>query len=592
MFNGATGLTSLDIGKWNTASLTGSKGAFINLNVTKLDVSNWNMSKVTDMSYMFQGNSKLVALDVSKWDTSSAQWMGWMFWGASLLKTIDVSAWKTSNVGDMQWMFSGASSLQILDVSHWDTRKVTNMNWMFQNDSNLEVLDVSGWNVSKVTSFQGTFYGVSKVKVLDTHNWYVTQPANLYCIFAGLGVKSLDLSNFTINSGDNTQYMFMGLSSLQEFKLGSSVNFTDITSTYLPDLPKTNGYTGYWQNVGSGTVDNPKGTNIWTSAQLLANYKGGSQADTYVWQKSNLIFPTGNLTLGAVKDYTGDYPFQNYPIGFGYEHPTKPLNAYRYNVVINNNYPYYSQLTNGQAATSNVVSGLDDKTGWTVWVQKEMSVTDSAGQTSTYNYVSFGDGDWYWVNSKALQQNPHAVSVSQPYYGTSLSSTVTINQMLMNSFNANGQIIWTATDSEYVSQIRTAMNYWNNYLGRNVFTEAVPSTPKSEINLVCSDDATLPSSITASYNQGGYLKINPAQMASLDYMDQWNVILHEFGHAMGLTHTYDYLNAANGNVSYLQSNDLMTTHIIGFKQEPTAQEIQTIKMIIANGNFDNTTPLQ
>ncbi len=61
-------------------------------------------------------------------------------------------------------------------------------------------------------------------------------------------------------------------------------------------------YTGYWQNIGSGTVDNPKGTTILTSADLLRTYAGGTMADTYVWQKQ----ASASIQVHDSTIYTGD----------------------------------------------------------------------------------------------------------------------------------------------------------------------------------------------------------------------------------------------------------------------------------------------
>ena len=86
MFDGARGLTNLNIGKWNT-------------------------SKVTGMKSMFSEASSLTNLDLSKWDTSQVTDMGGMFYRASGLTNLDVSKWDVSKVEDMWMMFSNTSNL-------------------------------------------------------------------------------------------------------------------------------------------------------------------------------------------------------------------------------------------------------------------------------------------------------------------------------------------------------------------------------------------------------------------------------------------------------------------------------------------------
>ncbi|EAF4531706.1 LPXTG cell wall anchor domain-containing protein, partial [Listeria monocytogenes serotype 1/2a] len=55
-------------------------------------------------------------------------------------------------------------------------------------------------------------------------------------------------------------------------------------SVNLYNPPTSTDYTGKWQNVGSGTVDKPKGSFIGTAMELMSTYDGSTMADTYVWQ--------------------------------------------------------------------------------------------------------------------------------------------------------------------------------------------------------------------------------------------------------------------------------------------------------------------
>ncbi|WP_200831664.1 bacterial Ig-like domain-containing protein, partial [Listeria monocytogenes] len=56
----------------------------------------------------------------------------------------------------------------------------------------------------------------------------------------------------------------------------------------LPNPTPTAKYTGKWQNVGSGTVDKPKGSFVGTATELMSTYDGSTMADTYVWQPTLL----------------------------------------------------------------------------------------------------------------------------------------------------------------------------------------------------------------------------------------------------------------------------------------------------------------
>lgn len=96
--------------------------------VETIDCSNLDTSKVTNMSGMFSGLTKLTDLTFG-------------------------SRFDTSNVTNMSSMFSGDTALTSLDLSCFDTSRVTNMSNMFMNCSNLSTITVaSGFNIESVIS--------------------------------------------------------------------------------------------------------------------------------------------------------------------------------------------------------------------------------------------------------------------------------------------------------------------------------------------------------------------------------------------------------------------------------------------------------
>ena len=70
---------------------------------------------------------------------------------------------------------------------------------------------------------------------------------------------------------------------MREIVLGEYFNF--FTNARLVNVPNNTEFTGFWQNVGAGTVENPQGGYTFTSAQLMAQYDGSIHADTWVWQR-------------------------------------------------------------------------------------------------------------------------------------------------------------------------------------------------------------------------------------------------------------------------------------------------------------------
>ena len=95
---------------------------------------------------MFSGCSSLKELDLSSFDTSNVTNMTAMF-GKSIYSGSQANTdlkiilfgegWDTSKVTDMSYMFDGCSGLTNLDVSHFDTSNVRYMSNMFSNCSSL-----------------------------------------------------------------------------------------------------------------------------------------------------------------------------------------------------------------------------------------------------------------------------------------------------------------------------------------------------------------------------------------------------------------------------------------------------------------------
>ena len=108
------------------------------INTTKIesiDCSNLDTSKVTNMSGMFSGFTKLTDLNFG-------------------------SRFDTSNVTDMSSMFSGDTALTSLDLICFDTSSVTNMSKMFENCSSLSKITVaSDFNTGSVVNSDSMFAG-------------------------------------------------------------------------------------------------------------------------------------------------------------------------------------------------------------------------------------------------------------------------------------------------------------------------------------------------------------------------------------------------------------------------------------------------
>ena len=114
-FYNCNNLTKIEgIENLNTVNVTNINSMFYACSgLTSLDLSKFDTQKVTDMSDMFSGCSKLTLLDLSKFNTQNVTYMSDMFNGCSALTTIYVSnKFVTTSVGSGDSMFSGCTLLK------------------------------------------------------------------------------------------------------------------------------------------------------------------------------------------------------------------------------------------------------------------------------------------------------------------------------------------------------------------------------------------------------------------------------------------------------------------------------------------------
>lgn len=203
----------------------------------------------------------------------------------------NISFLDTSNTVNMQRVFADCSSLVSLNLTSWDTSKVQDIFSLFNGCVNLETLDVSTWDTQSMTMITYAFSSMAKLKVLDLSNWKVAPLNAAQGVFMGdRSLETLDLSGFNFSQLDHknsyaTSRFFENADSLKALTVGS--NFRFLNSSNGPKLPlvaANETYTGMWQNVGTGTVSNPSGTDVWTSAELMDNFDLTPKNDTYVWQ--------------------------------------------------------------------------------------------------------------------------------------------------------------------------------------------------------------------------------------------------------------------------------------------------------------------
>ena len=162
VFNGSSA-TYINTNCLNTSNFTDMSHMFEGCSgLTSLDVSNFDTSNVTNFVQMFYKCSGLTSLDVSNFDTSSATNLATMFGNCYSLTSLDLSNFNTSNVTNIIQMFHRCSGLTSLDLSSFDTSNVTDITFMFAECTNLVSLNVSSWDVSSIPNTTNSNYSPFK----------------------------------------------------------------------------------------------------------------------------------------------------------------------------------------------------------------------------------------------------------------------------------------------------------------------------------------------------------------------------------------------------------------------------------------------
>ncbi|NUE97677.1 BspA family leucine-rich repeat surface protein [Lactobacillus melliventris] len=169
---------------------------------------------------------------------------------------------------------TGLENLVIGDKQH---TPATSMAEMFENDPNLttlEGLNSSNFDTSLVSDMSNMFKGCTALSNLDLSSLNTSNVTTMNNMFDGCdNLTSLNLSSFDTSKVKTMNDMFSSCSNLTKLTLGK--NFKFIGSTGLKDL------SGTWVNMGVDQDSPAKATNIWTSDELMTNYQGDKDHDTY-----------------------------------------------------------------------------------------------------------------------------------------------------------------------------------------------------------------------------------------------------------------------------------------------------------------------
>jgi len=227
IFNGCKSLKSLpDISKWNTSNVVNMKNLFSGCKFLSSlpDISKWDLSKAEDLSYLFSECYSLRNLpEISEWNINNVVDINHMFNSCSSLERIsDISKWNTNNIKNMIYLFAGCNSLtKIPDISNWNTSNITNLISIFNSCQSIEELpDISKWDTSNVIDMSYLFYNCYSLSSLqDISKWTTKNVTNMsYMFYYCQSLEEIpDISQWDISNVENLSNMFCGCDSMIEF---------------------------------------------------------------------------------------------------------------------------------------------------------------------------------------------------------------------------------------------------------------------------------------------------------------------------------------------------------------------------------------
>lgn len=206
---------NLDIGNWDTSTVTDMSGMFDNSTVFNQSLSDWDTSSVTTMRQMFR-DAQAFNQDISTWNTSQVTDMSEMFESAlSFNQDINYDAvndyWNTSQVTTMESMFMNAPAFDG-NIGSWDTSRVTNMKLMFGEDNDYPSIfnqDIGGWDTSSVTTMERMFEKNDQFNQ-DIGDWDTSSVTTMRRMFNEAISFNQNLNSWNVSLVTNMERMFSG----------------------------------------------------------------------------------------------------------------------------------------------------------------------------------------------------------------------------------------------------------------------------------------------------------------------------------------------------------------------------------------------
>lgn len=217
MFSTASKLADISgLALWNTSKVTDlaamfSKTKISNVNALESkqhegkDYVSWDISKVQNISFMFNGATRLTDISaLSSWNTVKVQQMEHFLQETAINSTDALetkrydgksyTSWDVSNVKYMNSIFKDTTRLSnITALATWTTTGVTRMSYLFSDAKAItDVSAIADWDVSNVKEMDYMFERVTTVAdFTPLNNWTINPSNTKYRMFHNVPATSI-----------------------------------------------------------------------------------------------------------------------------------------------------------------------------------------------------------------------------------------------------------------------------------------------------------------------------------------------------------------------------------------------------------------
>ena len=292
-----TSLTHLD---WSnhTINIKNADKFFFNSKLVSLNLTNFKMPITTSTKYFFGTVPSLKILEIDGF-TAPNSMNNWYWFGNVGIETIDWSH-HTLNIPSTKYMFQRAK-LTSVNLNNIQLPIVKEFDFMFSNMNTIQTISMTDIYTPNLKTTTNMFKDSSNLTDLELSFSPEVELTHTNSMFNTLSnIETLDISTINIEKSLNVIDMFAGMTSLRSLTLGERTVLEP--SVALPEAARTingdilDGFTGKWQTIGTGTIEEPNGKWEGTSRQLITKSREKVK-QTYVWGMPPKVIGAGEIEL-------------------------------------------------------------------------------------------------------------------------------------------------------------------------------------------------------------------------------------------------------------------------------------------------------